>query len=1209
MDVIEKPKQRRGLQRRVEGLMVTLARANRSWQHFFRRLRRKPRTVTESPNLLPTLIQVLAAFARADGEVLEEEIDSSLGSLRYDYPDAVYSELRKLFRDALHQQQDLNAIALKLAGQLSDDRKILLGVQLYDLIAKAGLKQEQVIAYYSFMSQLGMAEQAIDIVYQLNANDQVDSHIYQQGASPLECVTFGADGNADVVMKGLVGNARLYAYRYNELIILKNMTDRGLIVQGRLLKHGELCRLYPGQRILIDEHVLSHDEFVFYFNAKKNVSLPQIFIAISGNDEVRLEKNQTRESCLEVTFGLKVGVKALKDVDAVLNGSRLNAGVSVEAALDDKIVFHNDSELALDDLRRRARSYGGRFQLKASKSEYLVSNNPGLLNEDDILLSPGTGGELLMKIFCDYDRKVGHLEVLQSDRPILVRGVPVRNFANLADGDTIRVDAGQVLRCNFSERLIEEERNLIRTMEVRDLVCRFRNGDVALDGISFSVHRGEMICVMGASGCGKSTMLKALAGQFPPVQGEVLLNGRSLYATYDALRRYVTYVPQYDAFDEHLTIEENLEFATAIRSPHLSRRERLRRMDGKLAELGLNERRSNVVGSPHAKTLSGGERKRLNIGLDMIGSADIYLFDEPTSGLSSKDAEHVIEIIRGMSHNKIMLVTIHQPTSRIFQMFDKVALLDKGGKLVFFGTPHETLQYFADAEHVQHYGTGTRTTEVGDTARPEFIFDVLETPLRDLSGDIIFEENNRGQLIPARRYSPDYWRDKFEAYRLVNDVRSSPGREAPAPPVTPASASTPASLRRREPLRIREEWGQFIVLLKRAFLSKCRNRANLLTTMVEAPVLALLIGMVLRYSEGGTYDFASAYHIPTYMFLSLVVAMFLGLTNSVDDIIRDRPVLMRERNLNVRIGYYVIAKALTLTLFAIVQCAMFSFIGNGLLSVRGMFWVLFFAMILTAISGIAIGLIISALVPEGKTAVNIIPAVLIPQIILGGALIKYEEMNKDLDFVYTIQQWFSKHPESAITPRSDLQVPLICEFMPMRWSYEALIYAQAKLNPLTIRQERIQKQIMALVSRDGTTPAEDERLEDLKELLALVSGLQGKDAPDIDSRLRLIDTVIDGGPFDPTILVAKESGMSVEQIYVNQKVTDLVSKAEMEQADYRLGDGSKQHLNVFFGPMKEYFGIRSSVLSFNVGVMLAFTLSGFIALYYILRHQIRMRGP
>ncbi len=1170
---------------------------------------RKPRTVSEAPNLLPTLIKVLAAFAQADGEVIEEEIDSSLGFLRYDYPDAVYSELRKLFRDALHEKQDLSAIGMRLSGQLNDDRKVLLGIQLYDLIAKAGLKQEQVITYYSFMAQLDMAAQAIDIVYQLNANEQNDEHVFQQGNSPLEAMSFGAGGGADVILKDFAEGERLLAYRYHELMILKNMSSRNLIVQGRALRPGDFCRLYQGQRILIDEHVLAHQDLVFYFNAKKNVSSLQIFVAVNDEDEVRLEKGRSRDSILEVSFGLRVTVKALRDVDAVLNGARMQNGVKVEATLEDRIIFHNDSELELDDLRRRAGNYGGRFQLRASKSEYLVSNNAGLLDDGDILLSPGSGGDVLLKIFCDYDTKVGRVEVLQSDRPILVRGVPVRNSATLADGDAIRVDAGQVLRCNFSERLIEEERNIIRTLDVRDVVCRFRNRDVAIDGISFSVQRGEMVCVMGASGCGKSTLLRMISGQFPPTQGDVQLNGRSLYSNLDLLRRYVTYVPQYDAFDEHLTIEENLSFAAAIRSPHLSKRERTRRLDGKLAELGLNERRSNVVGSPHKKTLSGGERKRLNIGLDMIGSADIYLFDEPTSGLSSKDSEHVIEIIQGMTHNKINFVTIHQPTSRIFNMFHKAIVLDKGGKLVFFGTPHETLQYFADAEHVQHFGTSLGQTDVGDTARPEFIFDALEMPLRDLSGDIIFEENNRGQLIPARRYSPDYWRDKYESYRLMKDVQAMPVSSNEAAAVTASAAQNHQLLRRREPFRIREEWNQFVVLLQRSFISKMRNKANLLTTMVMAPILALLIGGVLRSAESGTYDFASAYHIPAYHFLALVVAMFLGLTNSVDDIIRDRPVLMRERNLNVRIGYYVAGKGLTLTAFAIIQCAMFAFLGNWLLGVRGMFLVSFFAMFLTAVSGVAIGLIISAVAPEAKMAVNIIPMVLIPQLILGGAFIKYEEMNRNLDVVYAFQKWFDKHPDSAQPPRSDLQVPLISEFMPMRWSYESLVYAQAKMNPLTARQDQIQAEIATMAKLESPTEAESDRLYDLKELLALVSGLRGESPAEVERRLGMIDEVITGGEFDPDALIRGGGDVTAEQLFVNQKITDLVSKAEMEQLDYRLDAGHTGHLNVFFGPVKEYFGIRASVLVFNSGVLILFSLFGFVTLYYVLRHQLRLRAP
>jgi hypothetical protein len=529
-------------------------------------------------------------------------------------------------------------------------------------------------------------------------------------------------------------------------------------------------------------------------------------------------------------------------------------------------------------------------------------------------------------------------------------------------------------------------------------------------------------------------------------------------------------------------------------------------------------------------------------------------------------------------------------------MFQKAVLLDRGGKLVFFGTPQEMLKYFAEAEHQQHFGTALGGCEACGTTRPEFIFDVLETPLRDLGGDIIFEENNRGQLIPARRFSPDYWRDKYEAYRLMKDVQQpSPPKETSTAPAAPS--------RRREPIRPREEWHQFVVLLKRAFISKLRNPANLLTTILEAPLLALLTGAVLRYSESDTYDFASAFHIPTYLFLSLVVAMFLGLTNSVDDIIRDRPVLMRERNLDVRLIYYVIAKALTLAAFAVVQCALFAWIGNSLLALRGGFWIVFAAMFLTTGCGVAIGLVISSLVAESKTGILIIPAILIPQIILSGALIKYEEMNRNLDFIYSIQQWVHAHPDSAMPARSDLQVPLICEFMPTRWSYEALVFAQAKLNPLTRRQETIQDQINHLVKEKHPTAAQGDRLEDLKDALAVLSGLEASDADKLDAQFRHIDAVIAGGPFDRSAFKDAGSGVTAEQLYVNQKVTDLISKAEMEQSDYR----ESRHLNVFFGPVKEYLGLRVGMLLFNVVVLVTSTLGLFFVLYLILRAQIRHR--
>ena len=629
-----------------------------------------------------------------------------------------------------------------------------------------------------------------------------------------------------------------------------------------------------------------------------------------------------------------------------------------------------------------------------------------------------------------------------------------------------------------------------------------------------------------------------------------------------------------------------------------------------------------MVGNPVKKRLSGGERKRLNVGLDMISSADVFLFDEPTSGLSSKDSEHVIEIIRSMAHNKIVLVTIHQPTSKLFQMFSKALLLDKGGKLVFYGTPTEMLQYFASAEHEQQFGTELGGCPSCGTTRPEFIFDVLETPLRDLSGDIIYEENTQGQLVPARRFSPDYWRDKYESFRLFQDVKQITVRKSGG--TVPSTATSPSQLhlpplRRRDQIRWRDEWTRFRTLWKRAFMSKLRNRGNLILTLAVPPLLAVLVGWALYFTDdsSGDYNFASAFHIPTYIFVALLVSLFLALMNSVDDIIRDRVILHRERNLSVRLPYYIAAKFGTLAMFSAVQCALFILVGNYILQIQGMFWPYWWFMLVTALSGLGLGLLISSVVGDSKTAANFVPLVLIPQLIFGGALIKYEEMNKDLDVIYTFQRWFSTHPELRdSTTRNDaaLRIPLISRFVATHYSYEALIVAQAKLNPLALRQDQLQQQIDRLVKQKNRNAKEAARLEDLKDTLAMVSGLESGSPPEIERRLRRVDKVIEGGALDADGLRSRTSGVTAERLYSNQKVGDLVTKAETEQNDYRRG----RPVNVFFGPIKTHYlapakwgwnwKLVLSVYARNTLVLLASTFLCLGFLYLILKRQLRTRG-
>jgi ABC-type multidrug transport system permease subunit len=486
------------------------------------------------------------------------------------------------------------------------------------------------------------------------------------------------------------------------------------------------------------------------------------------------------------------------------------------------------------------------------------------------------------------------------------------------------------------------------------------------------------------------------------------------------------------------------------------------------------------------------------------------------------------------------------------------------------------------------------------TTRPEFIFDVLETPLRDISGDIIYEENSRGQLIAARRYSPEFWRDKYEAFRLIQDVKQVSLRRGPLPPLPAAPKS-----KKRFLVRWRDEWTQLRTLLRRSFMSKLRNRANLVITIGVAPVLALLISTILRYSDSGHYDFASAYHIPTYLFLSLIVAMFLGLTNSADDIIRDRAVLQRERNLNVRLPYYVFAKFVSLGFFAIVQCVLFVLIGNYILSIRGMFWIDLGIMLMTAMGGVALGLVVSSLVADPKTASNIVPLVLIPQIIMGGALIKYEDMNRNLGLVYTFTRWFSEHPDHELSKKmsSKLQVPFVCQFIAMRWSYEEMIVAQAKLNPLTKRQERTLSEINR-VAKTADNPDGLRRLNELKETLAVLSGLEAKTPDDLDRYLGWVDRVLDQkNPFNREVFKEAVGPVTAEQLYVNQKVSDLMSNAEMEQNDYRRSG----KLNVFFGAEKWYLGMKVNVFVFNTIVLIGSTLGLLGLLHWILRRQLQVR--
>ena len=649
--------------------------------------------------------------------------------------------------------------------------------------------------------------------------------------------------------------------------------------------------------------------------------------------------------------------------------------------------------------------------------------------------------------------------------------------------------------------------------------------------MNFEVKRGEMLCIIGPSGSGKSTLLAVLSGQREPTRGKVKLNGIPLYERREHLVPFIAHMPQEEALNPQLTVREHLRHAVTIRRPALSLAEHERRVDSMLAELGLQSIARRRVGAPGEKTISGGERSRLNLGVDLGSRAEVFLFDEPISGLSSKDSEHVAETLRSLAREKIVIASLHRPGAPVLRLFDKVLLLDSGGRLAYFGTPAGMVGYFRDAceELAISHPSVTAKSPLG----ADFVFDVLETPLSAIGGG-----SNTGA---ARRFPSSFWQERFESVELMQSLQHGSGpvskigevREGDRLPVPPKPAR-----------RLRSVLAVFATHFLRSLLSKLRNRGTIYSTCLEAPLLAALIAITLRSSREGPYEFATALHIPAYLFLSATVAMFLGLTNSATEVLRDRPILRRERNCQPGASSYVMAKFAALGLVAAVQCLTYLIIGNHLLGIEGMLPYLWLWMTLTAWTGTAMALVVSSTVKTERAALTAVPLLLVPQMLLAGALVPYREMNYKL--------FDNTH---GVRDRGGIPLPAV--IMPLRYAYEAMIVAQATRNPFEAERLRLQRRIDRARALDvPMDAAQVERFELVKEGLRrlLASGATStEDAAAVAARIGQMATR--GTRIEvETMKVWPENSPTVRptsEYFVNERIDLLVREAETFRNDYR----------------------------------------------------------
>jgi ABC-type multidrug transport system ATPase subunit len=535
------------------------------------------------------------------------------------------------------------------------------------------------------------------------------------------------------------------------------------------------------------------------------------------------------------------------------------------------------------------------------------------------------------------------IEDLRSTNGVFVRGertvrrrlgpadlVQIGNYVLTTDGRSVSVfDARSKMRIDAVEL----------TKDVRN---RSGAGDVRLlDRISLSIAPNEFVGLLGPSGAGKSTLMDALNGMRPVTSGRVRMNGTDLYENLDSFKQSIGYVPQEDIIHRELSVERTLYYVAKLRlSRDVSKAEIDRIVEEVLDVTGLSERREVPVGE-----LSGGQRKRVSIAVELITKPSVIFLDEPTSGLDPATEDRVMRLFRRIADSgRTIVMTTHAMDN--VKLFDKVVVMMRG-KLVFFGTPDEALTYFGAVDFQE-------------------VFDRLEESVAQRVG-------SGGDLWAATEEAAEDWKRRYATTAEYHRHVSAPLKDLDG------KGSSKATKKRR--LGVFGGLRQFATLAKRYAGVLLKDRLNLAILFGQAPVIALMTFLVMAADLPRDFVY----------FILALVSVWFGTSVAAREIVREKPVYIRERMVNLGLLPYVGSKLAVLGTIVGLQCLML-WVPLKVLDVAGVMPMpgsllgipQLTVMLLTASVGIALGLLISALVRTSEMATSLVPLVLVPQLLFSG---------------------------------------------------------------------------------------------------------------------------------------------------------------------------------------------------------------------------------
>lgn len=533
-----------------------------------------------------------------------------------------------------------------------------------------------------------------------------------------------------------------------------------------------------------------------------------------------------------------------------------------------------------------------------------------------------------------------------------------------------------------------------------------------LHDVNLKALPGDLVALMGPSGAGKTTLLSVLNGSLRPATGDVRVNGRSIgdAAAFDALRGFVGYVPQDDLVHPELTVREAVTYAARLRlPPDTTAQEIEQRVAATLASLGLARKADEQIGRPERKTLSGGERKRVNIAVELVTDPPILFLDEPTSGLASDDTAALVDLLARLARDegRTIVCTIHQPAKEEFERFTHALILGFGGVVGYFGPTGAAVYDFYERFRK------VALPALAPVSDPRSLFAVIQARERiGVSADV-------SEVPPAeRKHAAEAWRAEY--LDPANPISADMFRGARAIAEQPEPGAEPPRRRHRR---------QLLTLISRYLTVKVRDKAGFWVLALQAPLIALLVGATFKIVQGAeenlcpalSPDIVSALSNPgvlraagpdldrklheleaagpplsghfrgSILFFLVVAAVWFGASNASQEIVTEQAIFRRERMVNLRLGSYLASKFLSLALIATLQALSLGVVVHLLLGMDGPLVGEVAVLAAAATASTSLGLALSAVVETNEQALRWTPILLIPQILFAGLVFHYRD--------------------------------------------------------------------------------------------------------------------------------------------------------------------------------------------------------------------------